>query len=225
MTRFLLSLCLLAALLAAFAVTPCVANTADGTIAQERVITLPQDQGKWYVSVVGDPQDARYREVLTWFDSGELLKLRNSVHYNIVLTDSAIYKERYAANTPTLPMVRLQNPGGVIYSQVCGTDLPMTGQALSNQIAKDVKSGPKTGCLLRRRCGPDATPATPVTPVQPLIPDPKPGPVNNDDAPAIKDLAEPPDWILGVLCLVGFLAGGAIGVVSTTKARWKDEHR
>ena len=84
MNRFLLSLCLLAALLTTFAATPCVANTADGTIAQERVITLPQDQGKWYVSVVGDPQDARYREVLTWFDSGELLKLRNSVHYNIV---------------------------------------------------------------------------------------------------------------------------------------------
>jgi len=41
-----------------------VAQPANGVIAQERVVTLPADQGKWYVSVVGETNDARYREIL-----------------------------------------------------------------------------------------------------------------------------------------------------------------
>ena len=172
----------------------------------------------------GRPARRRYREVLTWFDSGELLKLRNSVHYNIVLADSAIYREHYAANTPTLPMVRLQNPGGVIYSQVCGTDLPMTGQALSNQIAKDVKSGPKTGCLLRRHAAPMRRPLRRSRPSSLLSPIRSPA-RSTMTTRRLSRICGAAGLGLGVLCLVGFMAGGAIGVVSTTKARWKDEHR
>lgn len=151
MKRLLLSLCLLAALVAAmFTATPCVAQPANGVIAQERIVSLPQDSGKWYVSVVGDPQDARYREVLNWFESGSLLNLRNSVHFNAVTSDSAIFAERYAANTPSLPMVRLQNSQGVVYSQVCSSDIPMTAQSLNSLISQDVASGPKAQCDLHR---------------------------------------------------------------------------
>jgi hypothetical protein len=226
MNRFLLCLCLLAALLAAVVATPCVADTTNGVVAEERIVSLPQDSGKWYVSVVGDPQDARYREVLAWFDFGSLLKLRNSVNYCPIATNSAMYAERYASNTPALPMVRLQNAEGVIYSQICDSDIPMTAESLNSLLSQDVKSGPKSAeCLRkwlrnRRHCpgpNPDPTPG-------PI--DPTPGPIDNGDQPVVEPAPTgPPAWLLALACLAAFMAGAGIGVVKYTKARWKAASR
>jgi hypothetical protein len=237
MNRFLLCLCLLAALLAVtITATPCVAQPANGVIAQERVVTLPQDGGRWYVSVVGETNDARYRQVLSWFDSGSLLKLRNSTHYNPVTSDSAIFAERYASNTPALPMVRIQNAEGVIYSQLCSDEIPMTAEGLSAQVADDVRSGPKTGCILhpfkRFQERQDANPIlgwrqrhncpTPGPKPEPVNPDPTPGPIDNNDQPAIDETpAMPPAWLLAPICMAAFAVGSGFGVVSTFKARWK----
>src|SRR5271157_5228809 len=134
MKNFLICVCLMAALLAALA--PCIAATpANGVIAKERIITLPQDQGAWYLSVVGDPQDARFKEIQSWFDSNDaLLKLRNSTHYNVVTDGSAIFNERYESNTPALPMVRIQNAEGIVYCQLCEDEIPLTELTVDNSL-------------------------------------------------------------------------------------------
>ena len=80
MNRLLLSMLCLLAVLAA--VTPCLADTVNGVLAEERVVNLPQDQGKWYVSVVGNATDARYNEIVGWFDTNaSLKKLKDQVHF------------------------------------------------------------------------------------------------------------------------------------------------
>jgi len=62
MNKLLLSaLCLLAVFAAAM---PCLADTVNGVLAEERVVTLPQDQSKWYVSMVGNATDSRYNEIV-----------------------------------------------------------------------------------------------------------------------------------------------------------------
>ena len=223
MKRLLLSLCLLAALVAAmFTATPCVAQPANGVIAQERIVSLPQDSGKWYVSVVGDPQDARYREVLNWFESGSLLNLRNSVHFNAVTSDSAIFAERYAANTPSLPMVRLQNSQGVVYSQVCSSDIPMTAQSLNSLISQDVASGPKAQCDLRpiliwRRNHNCPTPQPKPEPSPNPNPDPTPSPIDNNSQPVVDEVPSAPVWPLLLICSVGLMSGSIVGGVLTVK--------
>ena len=95
MNKLLLSvLCLLAVFAAA---VPCFADTVNGVLAEERIVSLPQDQGKWYVSVVGNATDSRYNEIVGWFDTNaSLKKLKNQVHFCPVTSDTAIYQARYA---------------------------------------------------------------------------------------------------------------------------------
>ena len=97
MNKLLLSvLCLLAVFAAAM---PCLADTVNGVLAEERVVNLPQDQSKWYVSVVGNATDPRYNEIVGWFDTNaSLKKLKNQVHFCPVTSDTAIYQARYAGN-------------------------------------------------------------------------------------------------------------------------------
>ena len=118
MNKLLCVLCVLACLTAA---VPCSADTVNGVLAEERVVSLPQDQAKWYVSVVGDANNARYNEILGWFDSNpSLTKLKNQVHFCPVATGTAIYKDRYSGNVTGLPAVRLQTPDGKVIYEAAG---------------------------------------------------------------------------------------------------------
>ena len=219
MKSFLVCVCLIAALLAMWA--PCSAQAANGVIAQERIVQLPQDGDKWFVSVVGDPQDSRFNEIVSWFDSGSLLALRNSVHFNAIDSNSAIFADRYADMTPELPMVRVQNAKGVIYSQVCGNSIPMSAQSLNAQIAQDVAAGPKANCPLRpllpwRKNHNCPTPGPKPEPSP--LPDPIPGPIDDHSNPVIDDApASPPVWPLILVCGSGFLVGAVTGTVITFK--------
>ena len=230
MKNFLICVCLMAALLAALA--PCIAATpANGVITKERVITLPQDQGAWYLSVVGDPQDARFKEIQSWFDGNDsLLKLRNSTHYNVVTDGSAIFNERYESNTPALPMIRIQNAEGVVYSQLCEDEIPVTADALSAKIADEMNAGPKTGCILRsirqwrkEHYLPTIQPNPRPVPVVPIvIPDIRPSPIN--PLPPILEMPKGERvewWMLAPLCLACFAVGVLAGIVVVYKGKWK----
>ena len=106
---------------------PCFADTVNGVLAEERVVNLPNDSGKWYVSVVGNANDARYNEIVGWFDTNaSLKKLKNQVHFCPVTSDTAIYKERYASNVKGLPTVRVQKPDGTVVYEAAGKNIPMT---------------------------------------------------------------------------------------------------
>ena len=71
------------------------------------------------------PNDARYNEVLGWFDSNpSLAKLKDQVHFCPVASDTAIYKERYSANVKGLPTVRMQKSDGTVVYEAAGRTFP-----------------------------------------------------------------------------------------------------
>jgi hypothetical protein len=209
MNRIFLSICLL---LAALAAVPAFADiaTVNGVLAKERVVNLPNDQGKWYISIVGNANDAAYLRLLVWFDNDASLKaLKNKVHFCPVTTGTPIYQERYAPNVKGLPTVRVQKANGEVVYEAPGTHIPMTPQGLYGAIANSVHSAQGIRPILpwrremERRCpGPCPTP-------QPA-PDPAPQPIDDGGAPDVEPIPveSPVQWVwLPVLCVLGFVGG------------------
>ena len=85
----------------------------------EEIRTLPNDENKWYVSVVGDANDAGYQKVLAWFDSGDLKDLKDQTHFNAVTIDSPMYPH-YQVNGTKLPFVRVQTADGAVVYEAAG---------------------------------------------------------------------------------------------------------
>lgn len=220
MKKLILSVLCAVALCAA--VVPCFADTVNGVLAEERVVNLPNDSGKWYISVVGNANDARYNEIVGWFSTNpNLKKLKDQVHFCQVTTDTAIYKERYAGNVKGLPTVRMQKADGRVVYEAAGKNIPMTAAGLNGALANGVYSAEGIRPVLpwrremERRCpGPGPCP-TPQPQPQPQ-PDPEPQPIDdngppNIDEPAVESAVQ---WAwLPALCVLGFLGGlaGAYG--------------
>lgn len=212
-----IALCLLAVFAAGVL---CRADTVNGVLTEERVINLPQDQNKWYVSVVGSATDPRYKEVVGWFDTNASLKrLKSQVHFCLVRAGTPIYQERYAANVKGLPTVRVQKPDGVVVYEASGKNLPMTAEGLHGAIAGAVNTAQGIRPILpwrrdmERRCpgpGPCPTP----NPSPDPQPDPEPQPIDDGGPPILDD---PPvesavPWgLLPPLCLAGLVVGVACG--------------
>lgn len=202
------------------------ADTPYGVLVEERVVSLPQDSGKWYLSVVGDPRDTRYREILAWFDASEDLKnLKAQVHFWQVASDSAIYRGRYAANVGGLPTVRMQQPDGTVVYEASGDSLPMTAEGLYGALAGGVLDAQGIRFLpwrreMERRCpGPGPCP----TPSPEPAPEPEPQPLDSGGAPVIDRPVEsgvPVGVSVGaaVACVV---AGAAAGFV----VQWKKTYQ
>lgn len=197
---------------------PCFADTVNGVLAEERVVRLPNDSAKWYVSVVGDANDPRYNEIAEWFNTNpSLKKLRDQVHFCPVTTDTGIYKERYAPNVKGLPTVRVQKPDGTVVYEAAGKNLPLTAGGLNGAIAGAVSNAQGIRPVLpwrremERRCpGPCPNPQPQPQPQ----PDPEPQPIDDGGAPVIDD---PPvesavPWgLLPLLCVAGLAVGIACG--------------
>jgi len=218
MNRILVSVCLLLAVLAA--VVPSFADTAtdNGVLAEQRVVNLPNDQGKWYISVVGNANDAAYLRVLGWFEANPSLKgLKNKVHYCLVTAGTPTYQERYAANVKGLPTVRVQKPDGTVVYEAAGKNLPMTAEGLYGAIAGAVNTAQGIRPILpwrrdmERRCpGPCPTP----NPAPDPQPDPDPQPIDDGGAPDLESQPAAEGWPLWGLTLLvngGFLVGLAAG--------------
>jgi hypothetical protein len=233
MNKLLLSvLCVLALFVAAI---PCLAdNTANGVLAEERVVNLPNDQAKWYISVVGDTNDARYNEILGWFDSNtNLNKLKSQVHFNPVTTDTAIYKERYAPNVSGVPTVRLQKANGDVIYEASGVDIPMTASGLNGAMANAVNDEAQGIRLQKRRQAQPVMPWRDDTnnrlkglekPVNPgPTPDPTPQPIDNGgkpDVPIMEPEYELPSVFLVPACVLMVVIGLAIGYGKKLKEAW-----
>jgi hypothetical protein len=191
-----------------------------GVLAKEHVVNLPQDQAKWHISVVGDGKDARYQEVLGWFDNTQKMKsLKTSAHFHPVTTDSAVYKERYATNEGSakitaLPCVRVQNAEGVIAYQVCGNQIPMTAEGLYAAISDAVNyatngTGDRKEILPWRRNHSNPTPQ----PAPEPTPEPAPEPIIPDtpDTPAVEPDSSNSTIIGIAACIAGLVVGIGIG--------------
>ena len=224
MIRFALCLCLALAMVVGL-VAPAFATqgTVNGVLVEERVISLPNDQNKWYVSVVGDAKDARYQELIGWFDSNTNLKhLKDQVHFCPVRSGTAIYEARYASNIQGLPTVRVQDHEGVVVYEAAGLSIPMTPDALHTAIATDAWTA--QGCRpilpwrreMEKRCpGPGPCPPPDTNP----DPEPQPLPPAPPGPPDIVKPAQsvlPPWWAM----LLAMLAGAGVG----TAVKWRETY-
>ena len=179
----------------------------NGVLAEERVINLPQDQDKWYVSVVGNANDARYNEILGWFDSNpSLAKLKDQVHFCPVASDTAIYKERYSANVKGLPTVRMQKSDGTVVYEAAGKNLPMTAAGLNGALAGAVSEAQGLRPILpwRRDADNRLNDLERPKPQPQPQPDPEPQPIDDGGTPTVEPEAALPDWLLAPICGAGF---------------------
>ena len=172
---------------------------------QERILQLPDDAGRWYVTILGDSD-----EITTWFDTHAGLKnLKAQAHFNVYPTTSLEYQQKY--QRPGKLCVRVQNHKGVIVSEFWDEYLPMTPDALYEGIRGDIQDKTSWGCPLRRR---QPTPTPEPAPISPPIA-PDIIPVKPDLKPmgTIQKAADTAILIgLGVLAT---LAGGGIALAQS----------
>jgi hypothetical protein len=178
-------------------------------IAVKPVVNLPQDQGKWYVSVVGENTDPRYQQLVRWFQTDrDLQGLRAQTHYNEILTSTATYAERYKPNVKGLPTVRVQDSESRVVYEASGNNLPFTAGGLYSAIAKAIipHARGERICPWNRPC---PTPGPTPEPAPAPDADPIPVPIDDGGAPIVT----PPNT-LNELVANSFmvLLGGVFGI-------------
>ncbi len=187
-----------------------------GVKGPARVVKLPEDGSKWYVSVVGDGE--RYQEILGWFNThAKLSVLKNATHFCPITPKSPFYKERYAPNCKALPTVRVQDSKGVVIYEAAGKQIPMTAGGLYGAIAESSKGHE---LLPWRRKHSQPTPGPTPTPVTPQPnPDPAPEPIDDGGTPVIDNVFEMGGGLL-LICGLALLAGGILSEWERAKSRW-----
>jgi hypothetical protein len=189
----------------AFALLVGVAKAENyGVLSEARVVKLPEDGNKWYVSVIGQP-GAKYQEVLAWFDSGKLKELKSKVHFFAVTSDMPIY-ERYKTSIKALPTVRVQDASGKVIYESAGKNIPMSGEGLYSAIAGAVNGSEELLPWRRNHSNPTPDPVPPDATPPDL--DPEPGPIDNGGAPVIEPVDTPIE--LPVAVVIGALLAGLI---------------
>jgi hypothetical protein len=156
MKRFVLALAMACIALPALAVEP----------TMERVVNLPQDANKPYLTIAGKSTDAKYVQVASWFKSNDaLVSIKNESHFNALTTESVMFKARYAKTMPVTPIVRLQSPDGVVVFEAKGSEIPANASGLASAIAVKTEGCP----WRRRRCEPEQEEAAPQEEAQPIV--------------------------------------------------------
>ncbi len=204
----------------------CLLAFAVSAFATEERVSLPQDQGAWYLTIFGDTNDVKYIELKSWLttDAG-LAKLKAQVRYNEYTTDQVRY-QRYVKDMPGLPCIRLQNEKGLVVSEFWDDNIPASSSILYKGIKGDLQDKTSWGCLKRRRCpkpqpGPKPPSPPPVAPVEPDVPmgPPMGPPVLDDDLP--DEPEESKLWML--LVVIAALGGGGFGFVQGYKKEHMDK--
>ena len=191
--------------------------------AEERVIELPKDGEKWYISVIGNPDDARYESILRRFDRDKNLKaLKSQVHFWIVPSNGDAFKERYQKNTKVLPTIRMQESGGRVVWEASAGNIPITAKGLYNAMrtssAKALAILPwrRNGTVLpwrnqmEQKCQPG--PCPPHAPVL-VVPDPTPAPLDDGGPPKFEETG-PSRWYMVLAAIASALAGGGYGLLT-----------
>lgn len=214
------------ALLASVACMPADATEwrcdADGGVkfTTERVVDLPQDQERWYCSILGHPADPQFQQLCRWFDAdAELNRIKRGTHFSVIDTTSLMYRHRYRNSTGLLPCLRVQDSTGKVVYQVSGRNIPLTSEALCNSI--------RSSCL-RRRVQPQPTPRPRPQPVNPDMnihyhfssPDDKTP--DKEEQPDVFEPSEPQQGSGWVWILVG---AGLAAVLTGVAYEWRKSHQ
>jgi hypothetical protein len=206
MLRFVLALVLVAAsVMPTFAQAPKLhADAAYGVAyVQTRIVEMPQDQNKPYLTVIGDSNDQHVKMVLNWFNTNpDLIAIKSQTHFVVMPTNgdskpAKFYRDRYSKTVDATPCIRFQQADGTMIVELKASDIPATPEALVNALNR-----PATECFGRRRqdnCGPTPNPAPDN--------DPSPQPLDRRAAPP-KPAPQFP-WLLLVLLTA---VGAGVGV-------------
>lgn len=180
--------------------------------AEEQVVELPRDQGKFYLTVFGNEGEPRYEQVKSWIANDPQLKaVKAQTIYNTYRADSVMYRERYAQGISGIPCVRLQAPQGQVVYEAAGANVPMSAEALYNGIADECR---------RRHCRPQPPHVTPTPPVSPQPPV-TPTPVTPTPAPVVRPSDFPRPAVWAGLVALGLAIGGGVAVASNLKKQFK----
>lgn len=159
-----------------------------GVIANERVVNLPNDSEKWYLSIVGEDGEVQYERILAWFEKDDALRqLRKQVHFREIDSNTVIYRQRYAENVTSLPTVRLQKSKGEVIYEAAGNGLPLSAEGLYGALANSSSKAQGRGVFMpwrtnpRRKVCPDGS--CPKKPDPPPEMDPAPQPIDDGGAP------------------------------------------
>jgi hypothetical protein len=165
---------------------------------------LPQDQNRPYLTIFGDPRDARFQEIVTWFETQHtLIEFKRQTHYNVITTDSVLYRDRYADTVDQLPLIRLQTANVDDEAiEFKGNSIPMSADALGKGL--NTKAS-QVECFRRRPKNQNVIIVNPQPDnVAPPYVSPGPQPLPPSPAPSA---ARVPWLFLGILFLVGGVAG------------------
>jgi len=193
-----------------------VAFAVSAFATEERVLTLPADQGAWYLTTFGEANDAEFIALTGWLESdGGLAKLKSQVRYNEYTTDQIRY-QRYAKDVPALPCIRLQNEKGLVVSEFYGDNIPMKSSDLYRGLKSDIQNKTAWGCPNRRCPKPKPKPEPPPAVV---TPEPPVGPPILEDEPVPAE--ESNMWML--LALAAAIVSGGISLAREYQAEHVDK--
>lgn len=183
----------------------------DAQVA-ERVLTLPQDENKMYLSVFTGGENY---EVL--FDVGPVAEFKTQTHFNVYPTNEKMFQDRFASYVGTqTPSVLLTDAKGKVLYCARYPDIPGTAGELADELYQSLPMGSYT-------CNPNRTIGGPrrVTPVNydcrpKPSPSPSPSPSPTPTPPQVPVVR--PNTVqnvaLGLAIAVavgGFVAGALVG--------------
>lgn len=107
----------------------------------ERVVTLPNDGGKWHLSIwyANKTTDSASRRLANYFASDPVLQSISTqaiIHEHDASNPDPVFAARYS-DQPA-PGVLLQNSKGVVVYKATGNNIPTTGAALATEILDSV---------------------------------------------------------------------------------------
>jgi len=111
---------------------------------EERILHLPEDSAKWYLTLVlapDDRADPASRKLRAWFASDpRLASLKAQTHFNEYRPDERFYRARYLAHYgATTPQVWLQRDNAKPIYCAQGTDMPTSAEALADELAEVIQ--------------------------------------------------------------------------------------
>lgn len=147
----------------------------DKKLIGEKVVTLPQDQGAWHLSLwfANKSTDQASARLASFFATDEILRqvaTQAIVHEHDASRPDPIYSARYVAEA--LPGVMLQNSRGVVLYKATGSNIPPTGAQLAAEILESI--GVKA-----QDCPDGNCPVPDSRTVRPIFPDRRPSRVNS----------------------------------------------
>ncbi len=107
----------------------------DGvTYTEDRLMKLPQDGNKLYVTVFGNPDNATTQKLVAWFNEvPELKDIKRQVWFNKVSPTEKDFSKTYST-VKKMPCVIVTTPRGARLYDSSVQGIPMSGVALAKSI-------------------------------------------------------------------------------------------